>query len=173
MFFFIPRNSEAWFGPLMVPTQPTGMSMEVDLNQRGKIEQTGERIFRVSFENSLTGEKVQLAAPPYFRGTALGQLKIVDGRTTWTAPYDRVYPSVYRRAPELRPNSRRLLQRFQMNPTDDPMIFSAMPAFSTPDTPQEIEFCYEISALTRRQENDRIEKTPYRYELMTRVTLSH
>ena len=48
------------------------LGIAVDLNQEGKIEQTGERIFRVSFENSLTGEKVQLARPPYFRGTALG-----------------------------------------------------------------------------------------------------
>jgi len=171
LFYTIPRGEQAWFGPSFVETSATGISKQVDLNERGVIEPSAKLVMRVWFEKKILGKDEyvahQLNGPVYFRGMALGNLTIVDDKTTWTAPYDRVFPSVYQAIRETGDWQNAIRQRITLQPTTDPLIYGAMPVYQSEKTLSEIEYCFEISAHSRRNGNDRIETTPYSYEFKT------
>ncbi len=170
MFYMVPRHTRPWFGAGQVVATSTGMTKAVDLTNRGKIEQTNQLIFRVGFRrDDNTRESIRLVEPPYFRGMALSSLIVEDGRTSWRAPHDRVHTEVFQQLPEPTDTERSVIQTVTLEPTNDPLIYSAMPAYASRDSRGIVEFCHEISALSRARTNVNIDWAPFQYELTTYV----
>jgi len=170
MFYMVPRHTRPWFGAGQVTATSTGMTKAVDLTNRGTIEQTNQLIFRAGFRsNARQGRPVQLTEPPYFRGMALSSLAIKDGKTSWHAPHDRVHLEVFQQIPAANQSSNPITQTITLEPTNDPLIYATMPAFASRESRGVIEFCHEISALTRARTNAHIDWAPFQYELTTYV----
>lgn len=167
MFYLIPRHSKPWFGPNNVEVASTGFSKSVDLDERGVISQSGKLVFRVNMDRASDGQDIDLTIdPPYFRGLALSSLVIEDGKTDWKAPHDRVHRDVYQDVPYTR-NSTQVLQTITLEETTDPLMYGVMPFFRTSETPREVWFCHEISALTRCKFKENIDLAPYKYQAAT------
>ncbi len=149
MFYLIPRHAKPWFGPNNMAVASTGFSKSVNLDERGIIPQSGKLVFRVEVNKTGGEEDLDLEIdPPYFRGVALSSLVIEDGKTSWKAPHDRVHRDVYQEIPYPQ-NGAQVLQTITLEETTDPMIYGLMPFFRTSETPREVSFCHEVSALTR------------------------
>lgn len=169
MFYLIPRHAKPWFGPNNVAVASTGFSKSVDLDERGIINQSGELVFRVSINQTSDNEEIDLGLdPPYFRGLALSSLVIEDGKTNWKAPHDRVHRDVYQEIQYARSGAQ-ILQTITLEETTDPLIYGVMPFLRTSETPREVSFCHEISALTRCKFKENIDLAPYKYEAATLV----
>ena len=171
LFFWVPRHTAPWFGPASVRVSSTGVSKAVDLDERGLISQSNKLVFRVDFENQRTGEPVSIVGnPPYFRGLALSNLVIEDGKTNWRAPHDRVFTDVYQSIPYFNSDrSRQVLQKVSLEESTDPLVYGLMPFYRARDTPRELLFCHEISALTRCKTKEIIGLAPYSYLAETLV----
>ena len=165
LFFLVPRHTTPWFGPASVRVSSTGVSKAVDLDERGLITQSSKLVFRVDFENPETGEPVSIVNnPPYFRGLALSNLVIEDGKTNWRAPHDRVFNDVYQTIPYCGSSpSSRVIQKVSMEETIDPLVYGLMPFYKVNQTPRELLFCHEVSALTRCKTRETIGTAPYSY----------
>ena len=170
LFYSIPRTEKAWFGPKFRKMAQTGFANKVDLDQQGKIEQSGELVARVQFFHPQKEEQVSIAGPIYVRGMALASLKIQDGNTTWVAPYDRLHSQMYEAVPtRLGGRSNLVRTVFTLEATQDPLIYVSLPVCTTVDTPHEIEFCHDLSAFTRVNASEQIEFSPYEYEFLSRT----
>ena len=174
MFYLVPRYAKPWYGPTIAEVSSTGVSKSVDLDERGVIELSNQLIFRVNFTDVSTGKPFQVSGdPPYFRGLALSSLVIEDGKTNWQAPHDRVHLGIYRnpvRFPSRSPErGTTVYQNFTLEETTDPLIYGVMPFYQVRNTPQEISFCHEVSALTRYNVKQQIDAAPYRYKAGTIV----
>ena len=170
LFFFVPRHSTPWFGPTRVKVSSTGVSKSVDLDERGLITQSNKLVFRAEFENAKTGDPISLVNnPPYFRGLALSNLVIEDGKTNWRAPHDRVFSDVYQTIPSVNSSRSRILQKVSLEDSTDPLIYGLMPFYRSRKTPRELLFCHEISALTRCKTQETIGLAPYSYLAETLV----
>lgn len=167
LFYIIPRSGEAWFGPSVVSATGTGMTKQVDVDERGLIELSTTLVMRGWFEDETTGEYFKPRGTIYFRGLALGELTTRNGHTNWTAPYDRITPATYQKVRSARGLKNTFIQRIMLQPTNDPLLYASMPVYRHERTPIEIEFCFELEALSRRNGKDVIEKAPYSYELTT------
>jgi transglutaminase-like putative cysteine protease len=168
LFYVIPRSGEAWFGPSVVLATGTGMSKQVDLNERGLIELSTALVMRGWFEDPITGENFRPKGQVYFRGLALGNLSTKNGHTNWTAPYDRITPATYQKIRSDRNIRNAFIQRVMLQPTNDPLLYGSMPVYRHElRSPNEIEFCFELDALSRRNGKNVIEKAPFSYELTT------
>lgn len=168
MFYLIPRNSKPWFGPSNIEVTSAGLAKSVNLDERDMIRQSSEIIFRVEIKERGKDQPLDLELdPPYFRGMALSSLVIEDGKTNWKAPYDRVHRGLYQdlRFPS---GSGRLAEiNITLEQTYDPLIYTTMPVFQTNRTPDEIEFCHELSAIMRCKLNESLELAPYPYRTLT------
>jgi len=170
MFYMVPRHTRPWFGAGQVVATSTGMTKAVDLTNRGKIEQSNQLIFRAGFRHdNKTRDPIRLTEPPYFRGLALSSLIVEGGKSSWHAPHDRVHTEVFQQIPEPTNSDRQITQTITLEPTNDPLIYSAMPAFASLSSRSNVEFCHEISALSRARTNVNIDWAPYQYELTTYV----
>ena len=168
MFYMVPRHSKPWFGPNKIEVTSMGFNKSVDLVNTDQIRLNHDLIFRASFEffeNSQ--EDKRLAESPYFRGMALSSLVIEDGKTNWKAPHDRVHDGVYQSLTTHQRKGMPVKQTITLEETIDPLIYAAMPAFRISDSIRELEFCHEISALTRCRVNQKIDLAPFQYELCT------
>lgn len=171
LFFLVPRHTAPWFGPTNVRVSSTGVSKAVDLDERGVITQSNRLVFRVDFENLEAGEPVSIVSnPPYFRGLALSNLVIEDGKTNWRAPHDRVFNDVYQAIPHFNTDrNRRVVQKVSLEESTDPLIYGLMPFYRSSKTPREILFCHEVSALTRCKTQETIGLAPFSYIAETLV----
>ena len=170
LFYNVPRNENAWLGPGFKKVIGTGMSYEIDLAQTGQIPQSGKLMFRAWFKDP-SGKQVQLTERPYFRGLPLSRLVINDNVTDWVAPHDSVYSWSYVELP--RNNTKFdnwLIQEFAVEGTNDPLLFATVPYFGTRSTPKEVEYCLDISALSRRRRGDHAELQVYNYEMGVKVS---
>ena len=169
LFFMAPRQSKPWYGPVVKEVRTAGLQKSVELNDTGRISLSDETFFRVAIEDPRTGESLQLSSPIYFRGIALSNLVIKDGMTSWKAPYHRITDETYQ---ALLPVDRdRKLRKIDfvvsMKETSDPLIYGVMPFHSTMGMSRSIQFCHEISAVTRCRENETIELVPFTYRFST------
>jgi transglutaminase-like putative cysteine protease len=168
MFYMVPRHTKPWFGPNKIEVATVGFTKSVDLVNTDQIQLNHDLFFRASFEVfGNVEEKREISEPPYFRGMALSNLVIEDGKTNWKAPHDRVHDQVYQPLPKHRRKGIPVKQTITLEETIDPLIYAAMPAFRTPESIRELEFCHEISALTRCRVNKKIQLAPFQYELST------
>ncbi len=173
MFCMIPRHAKPWFGPNKIEVPTTGFSKSVDLENRDRIRQSNQLIFRATFEGFGENKgKSLVSQPPYFRGMALSHLVIENDKTNWRSPNDRIWDDVYQDLtvfPNRRIRGIPIKQIITMEETSDSLVHAAMPAFSTEDTPYNLEFCHEVSGLTRCRISQEIDLMPYKYELGTFV----
>ncbi|MEM7784711.1 MAG: transglutaminaseTgpA domain-containing protein, partial [Planctomycetota bacterium] len=168
MFSLLPRNSRAWFAIPRIQVASHGFRKEVNLNEKNVIKQSGQVIFRAQVTRERDGQQIDLQVnPPYFRGMALSNLVIKDEHTTWEAPYDRVYSSLYQQPNVLDPRYDYAIQRIQLEPSADPLIYGVMPLYRFGRTPQQLSFCHEVSAFTRCRIGQSIAFAPFDYEVAT------
>ncbi len=172
LFYSVPRGQQAWFGPKFRNMARTGFNTQVDIDEDGEIIPSNELVMRMWFQRHRSKKRTKVSGPVYIRGMALSSLVIEDGKTTWKAPHDRVNNRLYMGVPPFLRPGRQIVQCFTLEATQDPLIFAAMPAAAF-NTPYEIEFCNEISALTRIRSSDKIEFSPYSYQFSTRIDSSN
>ena len=173
LFQITPRNTRPWYGPAGVAeTTTAGVSKSVDLDERGQISLTQQLMMRVQFIAG-DGKPFQPNGVPYFRGLALSNLVIFNGKTDFQAPYDRVDQNHYQAPRTARGVNGAILQNFTIEESADPLIYGAFPFFSvreTPElegTPDRIRFCHEISALTRCPLRASMEVRQFKYNAAT------
>ena len=167
-FCVLPRYVSPWHGPEVHEVATAGMMTAVDLEQRGKVRLSNDLVFRASFEEAGTRKQLKNLGTPYFRAIAFSKIEIKNGRTLFTAPYDRVYNDVYQPLPLHSGKGRRIRQIITLEKTTDPLVYGVMPVFRVPDeTAEELWFCHEISAYTRCREKQEISVAPYKYETGT------
>lgn len=165
LFYCLPRSNSAWMGRRFVSSTATGFNKKLELDERGKIKLGSEIVMRCRFIDPKTNKVVQLSQPPYYRGIALSNIELEDGKTTFKAPYDRVYNYLFEPLATINVSRPHLKMEITLEPTPDPLIYGCMPAYANRKTPEVIEFCHEISALTRRRRGERIELAPLKYSL--------
>ncbi len=166
LFYNIPRTDSSWLGPGFKKVSATGASLDVDLNSRGSIAESGLLVFRATFIDPVTSAKGNLPDPPYFRGGALSRLVTKNGVTDWRAPYDSVYQFSYLRPRrDIAQGQKYKIQEISLEPTTDPLLFSVFPFRRLNATPREVEFVRDISALSRRRRGDIAEMGVYKYSL--------
>jgi hypothetical protein len=167
-FCVLPRHVSPWYGPAVHEVATAGMMTAVDLEQRGKVRLSKDIVFRASFEEAGTRKPLKDMGTPYFRAVAFSKIAIKNGHTSFTAPYDRVYDEVYQSLPRYKGRGRQIRQIITLEKTTDPLVYGVMPVFRIPrETPDELEFCHEISAYTRCREKQEISVAPYKYETGT------
>ena len=168
LFYKIPRTDSAWYGSRVVHMAGTGASRSLELDERGVVRQSNRIVMRAKFSDPKSGEVVRLSQPPYFRGLALSDVRVEDGQTTFRAPYDRVYYDVFEELSHNRSAKHRIRMDVVLSPTKDPLIYGCMPVYrSRASSSMTIDFCHELSALTRRREGKLIEVAPFHYSLIT------
>ena len=175
VFLTAPRNVDPWFSPITYQVSSTGISQQVELEETGRVDSSSRRIFEAQFHpvGSSSDDPIQLNELPYFRGIALSNLTYKDGKTQWNAPYERIYANTYQ---AIQPVRRGKGARFAtldvtMEKTREPLLYTVMPTGVSENTLRsQLKFCHEISAFTRCRENEDIDFSPYKYELM--VSLS-
>lgn len=172
LFLMAPRTSQPLFQAVNYKVAATGFNNRVDLNEKGKIPQAENVLFRSVFLDPVSRESVQLTDAPYFRSMALANLEIVDGQTTWTAPFDRIDDNYYQTVPVLRQefSSRPMIVVTTLEQNTSPQIYAPMPVLLTGDTPSSIQFCHEISALTRCRIDGQVAAAPFKYQMGTLVS---
>ncbi|MCH2181172.1 MAG: DUF3488 and transglutaminase-like domain-containing protein [Mariniblastus sp.] len=170
LFYNVPRTDSAWLGPGMKKVTATGLSYRVNLDNRGVISDSGQLVFRAWFTDPQSEDKIQLTQPPYFRGMPLSRWTVEKGVTTWKAPYDSVYEFSYQSLSAL-PSQRNgwLISDIAMEATTDPLLFGLAPGFRLQGTSQEIEYCRDLSAMSRRRRSDQAEMATYQYRLAALV----
>lgn len=170
MFYLVPRHAKPWFGPTTVEASSAGASKSVDLDERGLISLSGHLMFRVNFTDVASGKAFEITGnPPYFRGLALSSLTIENGKTNWRAPHDRVHSGLYQSLQTYESKGVPVHQTISLEETTDPLIYGVMPFFKANDTPEELSFCDEVSALTRYHVRQRMDSAPYKYTAGTIV----
>ena len=173
LFYKIPRTESAFFGSRFLKTIATGSSQSLNINERGNLRLSNEVVMRVQFSNPSSEKPIKLAEAPYFRGMALSDVRIEDGVTTFKAPYDRVYGFLYKELHKLRRSTPCLKADFTLEPTADSLVYGCMPAYHFQGKgrgPRPIDFCHELSALTRRRHGNYVQFAPFKYTLMTATT---
>ena len=173
LLFMAPRQDRPWFSPIVNSVPSKGIRKEIDnLDMKNRVTLMNNPIFRASVVDHKTGEPLRLSSPMYFRGLALSSLVIKDNKTTWKPPYERVESETYQYIPSLRSNGKRRLANIEvmMEETAESLLYGVMPIYRTERTSNSIEFCHEVSAMTRCRENVEISLRPYRYEFQTVIT---
>lgn len=170
LFYLAPRHARPWYGPMSTQVTTAGVSKSVDLDERGVIELSTQLMFRAKF-SAWDGKPLRLSGTPYFRGLALSDLVIRNGKTDWRAPQDRVAEEHYQEIPstlDTDPGTGRIvMQSYRMEETEDPLLYGVFPFFRSRDTPKTTQFCHEISGLTRCRLRDTIDRAPYKFEAAT------
>ena len=175
LFHMAPRSVSPWRGPTRSISKATaGISKSVDLDERGEIELSSQKMFRVNFKTA-DGRDFKPNNLPYFRGLALSNLVIQNDKTDFRAPYDRIDDEHYQRLLAPRGKGKLIEQHFLVEESADPLLYDVYPVFrkksghSGDGTARTISFCHEISGLTRNRLNESIDVLPFEYRTSTYV----
>ncbi|MDB2686362.1 DUF3488 and transglutaminase-like domain-containing protein [Mariniblastus sp.] len=178
LFHMAPRNNSPWRGPTRsISTATAGISKSVDLDERGEIQLSSQKMFRVNFKAS-NGRDFEPNNLPYFRGLALSNLVIRNGKTDFQAPYDRIDDEHYQALLSSSGKGTLIEQKFLVEASADPLLYDVYPVFKKNNTRgrtgtlRSISFCHEISGLTRKRLNQSIDVLPFEYSTMTYVDKS-
>ena len=176
LFHSLPRSPQQdWDEAGLKKFTGTGMSKKVKLDNDGLISLSNALIFRAKFSDVVSGEQVLLNGNPYFRGMSLSQLTFNSKVTSWEAPYDHVFNWSYQQLGRYQTtavqakNSKPVAIEFIMEPTHDPLLYATMPLFRKFNDESDVEFCRELSALTRRRNDVTNTITSYIYSTTTSV----
>jgi transglutaminase-like putative cysteine protease len=174
LFLTSPRHVKPWFSPITYKVSSTSLRKEVELNDTGKVKSTSRRIFEAKFY--LQGAKgtnyIPLGELPYFRGIALSNLSMSNGKTRWNAAYERVSPSTYQSIKTVKRIGapRFAVMKVRLDKTAEPILYSLMPAGNSDNPWSKLRFCHEISAFTRSRENEQIDFAQFDYEFVVPLT---
>ena len=175
LFHMAPRSVSPWRGPTRsISTATAGISKSVDLDERGEIRLSSQKMFRVNFKTA-NGRDFRPNNLPYFRGLALSNLVIQNGKTDFRAPYDRIDDEHYQRLLSSTGKGKLIEQNFLVEESADPLLYDVYPVFKRSlgrngtGTPRTISFCHEISGLTRNRLNESIDVLPFEYRTATYV----
>ena len=175
LFHMAPRSVSPWRGPTQsVSTATAGISKSVDLDERGEIRLSTQKMFRANFKTA-DGRAFEPNNLPYFRGLALSSLVIRDGNTDFQAPYDRIDDEHYQRLRSPRGKGKLIEQQFLVEESADPLLYDVYPVFKKDSgrngdgTSRTLSFCHEISGLTRKRLNQSIDVVPFEYQTTTYV----
>ena len=175
LFHMAPRSVSPWRGPTRsISTATAGISKSVDLDERGEIRLSSQKMFRVNFK-TVNGRDFKPNNLPYFRGLALSNLVMQNGKTDFRAPYDRIDDEHYQSLLPPRGEGRLIEQRFLVEESADPLLYDVYPVFKRGlrrtgnGTPRTISFCHEISGLTRNRLNESIDVLQFEYRTATYV----
>jgi hypothetical protein len=155
MFYMIPRHAKPWFGPNKIEVPSTGFSKSVDLMNRDRIRQTNQLIFPRGFRGIRRIWPVNrwLRSRPTFVAWRSPILVFENGRTNWRAPNDRINDSsgfsVYQGLDNPSKGGIPVRQIITMEENSDCLVHAVMPVFQTSETTSNLEFCHEVSGLTR------------------------
>ncbi|MBX3419370.1 MAG: DUF3488 domain-containing protein [Pirellulaceae bacterium] len=174
LLVLIPRAPDSWVASRVMQASSTGVSRSIQLDSTGVINYDFSQVMRVKFSNIVTGEPIEIAGNPYFRGMALPQLIVRNNVTIFEAPHDRVFYNDYESIPKISYRESRLPAPFVnadyiLEPTNDPLVFCTMPLFLPLEDSISLEVCRPLSAVVRPRPFDFIEYAPYRYTLVTRI----
>ncbi len=166
LFYFLPRGHSSWSGPREVPMRQTGFSKSFHLNHPSLITLSSKLVMSVTYRDPASDEPVTLREQPYLRGMVLPNLVVQGNRTTWRANHNHIYyNNDFPPIPNLRRGSRHLVQDIVLEPTDDPLLYSADPPYRHDDTPPEFEKCWPLGAITRQRASKMIQLAHLRYKL--------
>ncbi|HMO12996.1 MAG TPA: transglutaminaseTgpA domain-containing protein [Pirellulaceae bacterium] len=154
MFSMVPRDVSSWSGPDDQDAQKVGASKTINLDYTGVIELSSDLIMRVSYYDVSRDESVELAEPPYLRGMPLSILTYSKGSTNWRAPYERVSEASFEYPVDQFHYSgvdevQFLTQTVVLEPTTDPLLYSADPHLRDRTTPSQVKYCRELKCLSR------------------------
>ncbi len=169
LFYLSPRHAPPWYGPLTSQVSTAGVTKSVNLDERGIIEQSDQLMFRVRFKDR-NDKEVAISNDPYFRGLALSELVIRNGKTDWQAPQDRVTTEHYQSVPwpsRRLPSGRAIIQQYTIEESIDPLVYGVFPFYRAQLTPNNLQFCHEISGLTRCRLREKISLAPFKYQAIT------
>lgn len=169
LFYFVPRDSDAWSGPRDISVSDTGASKFINLDFSGVIRLSNESVMRVAYKDPETNKNVQIGETPYLRGMPLSKLVYEQGTTAFRPPYtlvreDSYFPvsDLYAFAPGMR--AKTLTQVITLEKTNDPLLYATSPFFRLEDTQKEVEFSTALDCLTRFRA-DKIENAPFQYKM--------
>ncbi len=172
LFYFLPRDSSSWAGPREVSMRRTGHSQELDPKHTDLILLSSQLQMNVRYLMPDGETTFKPVTQPYLRGLTLSNIEIRDNHTHWVAPPYQVRDQDYRilgggdRLPAT------VTQEITLEPTEDPLLFSAMPAYHVSgmdSLSEEFAFCWPLGSVTREKIADKLSVTHYRYTLKVPV----
>ena len=132
-FYFLPRDESVWTGSQISQVERPGSSKSIDLELDGRIFLSKSTAMKMTLLDP-NGKTVELVEKPYIRGLPLPNLRIKNGQTSWEAPYDRIYRNDRVVTPGLPSSTAYLLQRFEVESSNDPLVHAIAPAYRTANT---------------------------------------
>ena len=167
LFYFLPRDNTSWAGPQEIPMQATGFDEKVSMDHSELILLSSKLQMNVRYW--YPGDEQKIFRPsqePYLRGMALSNIEIDGNRTKWVAPPYQIYAADFRPL-KMGISDRWVTQEIVLEPTDDPLLYTAMPPHFTNDGDflTEYEWCWPLGALTRQRSAEKITLSHFRYRL--------
>ena len=167
LFYFLPRDHTAWSGPKEAPMQATGFDDKVDMAHSELILLSSRLEMNVRYWYPGMKKPFRPNSQPYLRGMALSNIKIEGNKTKWVAPPYQVLPNDFRPLFTDRNDKLWVNQEIVLEPTEDPLLYSAMPARAAMD--QELsgnfEWCWPLGGITRQRSAETITVAHFRYKL--------
>ena len=173
MFHSLPHSRQNWQGATESEFTPTGRSLSVKVDIDDFVTLSNKLHFRARFTDLLTGEQVIVNEQPYFRGMALSKLDLENNVTNWVAPYDHIFewsyskPSTFIGNEKLQKHARPVELEIILEPNTDPLLYSTFPIYKQQRGESDVEFCRDISALTRRRSAMANNIASYVYRVIT------
>jgi hypothetical protein len=159
-FFLMPRDQQAWTGAPLIQYQVAGMSRSVNLEEMNDIYLSEQPVFTAKFYPRAAN--IELATEPYFCGMPLPNLVVQNDQTRWEAPYDRVYGG--RTMPRIARYANSIRQVIELEPTNDPLLFTVQPAAITSRTPSEVQWSSQLGLYSRSNEFGLMGAESFEYE---------
>ena len=177
LFHSLPHTRQQNDSAMTENFTATGMTWQNDLDVSGVLPISNRLIFRARYFDFHSNEKLLINNPPYFRGMALSRLVLVDGKTSWRAPYDHVFEDFsYSKLTRLHSRESAALRGAKrvgidiiVEPTDDPLLYAPTPTYRKVDQNMPLEFDRDLSAITRKRARKSNQLTSFRYRLTTIV----
>lgn len=166
LFYFLPRDNSSWAGPQEVPMMKTGFDDKVSLDHSDVILLSTKLQMNVRYWKP--GEDREPFIPvrePYLRGMALSNLKVEGNRTQWIAPPYQIYSSDFRPLAS-RTNTDWVVQEVVLEPSEDPLLYSAMPPrfINQEEALTEFEWCWPLGGITRQRASEKLTVAHFRYQ---------
>lgn len=160
LYHSLPRSPQEWDDASVRNFIGTGKSKQVKLDYDGNVPLSNALVFRAKFHERESGKQITLNRLPYFRGMAFSRFTLANNITSWEAPYDHVFNNWsyqklkrYSSSTALPSKAKPVEIEIVTEPTSDPLLHAPAPTYRRFGGESDIEFCRELSALTRRRDN--------------------
>jgi protein-glutamine gamma-glutamyltransferase len=167
-FLFIPRLGQGdWSQQRPGRQTKVGFSSQMTFEEMGEILQGNQLAMRVMFFDAETNAPYEIFGDAYFSGQALAHYHVhEDGSTSWL-PYEMASEGRPIRTPRSLPPGDFVRQEFLLEPTEEPTLFSANPAFPAESGRTAILGDRFFSRLFRPEVTSQQATKQFRYQLNT------